>query len=66
MEQSAPDVSVSLEVCPQPLRSGGEAEWEIRLQNDGAQTVRFTFSTGQLGDVALEQRTTVVVEADSS
>ncbi|HET6642053.1 MAG TPA: BsuPI-related putative proteinase inhibitor [Gaiellaceae bacterium] len=56
MEQSAAsNVSVSLEVRPHPLRSGGEAEWEFRLRNDGLDPVGLTFPTAQLGDVALEQ-----------
>jgi hypothetical protein len=49
------DLSVSLEVRPHPLRSGGEAEWEIGLRNDSPDPVNLTFPTAQLGDVALEQ-----------
>lgn len=49
------DLSVSLEVRPHPLRSGAEAEWEIRLRNDGEDPVRLTFPTSQVGDVVLEQ-----------
>jgi hypothetical protein len=49
------DLSVSLELRPHPLRSDGEADWEIRLRNDGLDPVRLTFPTSQLGDVALEQ-----------
>ena len=56
---SAPPVgaepSLSLAVRPGRLRAHAEAQWELRLTNDGPTPVFLAFRTSQRGDVALEQ-----------
>jgi hypothetical protein len=48
-------LTLSLDVRPLPLRPGADAEWELRLRNDGPEPVRLTFPTSQLGDVVLRR-----------
>jgi hypothetical protein len=47
-------LAVSLEVSPQPPRSGQAVRWDLSVANRGDHARALTFPSGQEGDVVLE------------